>query len=190
MRERSITLKFDLPGGQDRMKQMILYIAKKCESARRFGGIKLNKVLWKSDFDAYAARGVPVTGRAYQRLRLGPAPKEMVPIRRDMLDEKMIRIDEVDFGDDVVEHRIIALVQPNMSYFNDEDIAFVNAAISHYWHMTGRETSDDSHGRAWQTRADQEPMPYESALLSDRRPQAAQMSRLKQIIFDRGLISE
>ena len=190
MRDRTITLKFDLPGGQDRLKQMVLYVSKRCETAKRFGGIKLNKILWKSDFDAYAARGIPVTGRAYQRLRLGPAPKEMVPVRREMVSRGMIRIDQVDFGDDIVEHRTMALIEPDLANFAEGDLAYVESAIGYYWHMTGMETSDDSHGPAWMTRSDQEPMPYESALLSDRRPQTPQMARIKQLIFDRGLISE
>jgi hypothetical protein len=33
-------------------------------------------------------------------------------------------------------------------------------------------------------------MPYESALLSDRRPMANQMTRIRQMIYDRGLTSE
>ncbi len=77
-----------------------------------------------------------------------------------------------------------------MSYFNAEDLKFVNAAISYYWTLTGMETSDDSHGVAWQTRTDNEPMPYEAALLSDRRPGASQMQRLRERIRDQGLQSE
>jgi hypothetical protein len=188
--DRKNTIKIDLPGGQDRLKQMILYIARRCENTPRFGGIKLNKILWKSDFDSYATRGIPVTGRAYQRLKLGPAPKEMVPVRRELLQQGAIRIERVDFGDDIVEQRPVALAEPNMSYFTDDDIKFVEAAIDYYWHKTGEETSDDSHGAAWLTRADQEPMPYESAILSDRRPKRPQMERLKQIIYDRGYLSE
>jgi Antitoxin SocA-like, Panacea domain len=190
MASRTMTLKVDLPGGQDRLKQMILYVAHQCVTTKRFGGIKLNKIVWKAYFDAFATRGAPVTGRPYQRLKLGPAPKEMVPIRREMLRDRLIRIEKIDFGDDIVEHRTIALVEPNMTHFDDDDISFVDAAIRHYWDKTGREASDDSHGPAWASRSDQDPMPYESALLSPRRPRATQMERLKQLVFDRGLLSE
>ena len=61
-----------LPGKQDRLRQMILYVATKCAKAERMGLIKLNKILWKADFDAFAARQRPITGREYQRLDLGP----------------------------------------------------------------------------------------------------------------------
>ncbi len=173
-----------------RLRQLILYIAMQSRDAVRFGRIKLNKVLWKSDFDAFAKRGVPVTGSAYQRLRLGPAPKAMLPLYNDMLRQGWLSEDVTDFGDDVVERRPVALREPDLSLFSLDDLAFVDDAIAYYWALTGMETSDDSHGVAWQTRTDNEAMPYESALLSLRRPGASQMERLRDRIREQGLQSE
>jgi hypothetical protein len=189
-REHKSTLRVDLPGRQNRLRQMILYIAQKCEGAEHFGAVKLNKILWKSDFDAYAARRRPVTGRPYQRLRLGPAPKEMVPVRDRMVESGEIRFEMIDYGDDVIEHRTIALVDPDLRIFSDEDLSFVNQAIEHYWDMTGRETSDESHGLAWRTRDNGDPMPYETAMLSDKPLGQAQLNRLRRMVHDRGLMSE
>lgn len=184
------TFRIDLPGGSERLKQMILYVADRCQRARRFGGIKLNKILWKSDFDAYAARGIPVTGRSYYRLKFGPAPREMLPLHRAMREAGLIRVETVDFGEEIVEHRTVPLVQADLQLFNHDDLMYVDQAIGYYWHLTGMEASDDSHGPAWSTRADRDPMPYETALLSDERPRPAQMARLRQMIYDRELISE
>jgi hypothetical protein len=185
-----ITQKIDLPGGQNRMQEMILYIAQRCAATPRFGLIKLNKILWKSDFDAYAARGVPVTGRAYQRLKFGPAPKEMAPLHREMCQTGRIKVERVDFGENIVERRTIGLVEPDLTLFSIDDLRFVDAAIDYYWDLTGTETSDDSHGVAWSTREDHAPMPYESALLSDKKPGAKQLRRIEQMIYDRGLVSD
>ena len=188
-RQHRITSRIDLPGGQDRLRQLILYVAQRCASATYFGKIKLNKIIWKSDFDAYAERGVPVTGRAYQRLVLGPAAKEMKPIYTEMVSAGMVKVERRDFGDDIVEERTIALFNPNMKWFDGEDIGFIERSIDYYWLKTGTETSDDSHGLAWLTRGNGEPMPYESALLSDRRPQQGQLDRMQQKVRERGLIS-
>ena len=190
MLERRATFKFDLPGGQDRLRQMILYVAERSRNAERFGRIKLNKILWKSDFSAFASRGLPVTGCAYQRLRLGPAPKAMLPLYSEMLRTGLLSEEVMDFGDDVEERRPVAIIEPKMDYFTDDDLHFVDAAISYYWLLTGMETSDDSHGIAWSTRSDGEPMPYQSALLSDRRPGPKQMQRLRDRIREQGLQSE
>jgi hypothetical protein len=185
-----LTFKDDLPGGQNRLRELILYVAQRCERATRFGAIKLNKILWKADFDSFAARQIPVTGRLYKRQRLGPVPGEMLPLRRDMEKKGLIRIEQVELGDGIVEHRTIALVEPDLHLFTPEDIGFVDASIRHYWAMTGMEASDESHGVAWETRSDGDPMPYEAAFLSDRPLTPGQRQRLARRIFDEGWISE
>lgn len=185
-----LTFLYELPGGQNRLRQLILYVAQQCRGTGRFGGIKLNKILWKADFDSFAARQVPVTGRRYQREKFGPVPKEMLPLHRDMQREGIIRVDQVDFGDDIVENRTVPLVSPDLSLFTPEDIAFVDTAILYYWNMTGMETSDDSHGVAWRTRANGEPMPYEAAFLSDHPLSPRQRHRIARRIYDEGWISE
>jgi hypothetical protein len=164
-----LTATVDLPGGQDRLRQLILYISLRCESAPRFGRIKLNKIIWRADFNAYAQRKMPITGRAYQKIELGPAPKEMRPLLDEMTRIGLIDYREFDFGDNVVEMRPIAKVPPNLSYFSQDDLKFVEEAIRYYWEKTGTETSDDSHGIAWKSRRLNETMHYELSYLSDEK---------------------
>jgi len=185
-----LTFTVDLPGGKERLRQIILYVSRECLTAPRFGGIKLNKIIWRADFESFAARGKPVTGRPYQRLKLGPAPKEMLPTHRDMLNEGLIEISRIDFGDGVVEQRTVPVVEPQLDLFDETDLQFVDDSIRYYWGMTGVETSDESHGIAWRTRSDGDPMPYESAYLSDRKLTAPQLTRMKKMIYDKGWISD
>jgi hypothetical protein len=177
-RKRSLTDRVRLPGGQERLRQLILYVSARCGDTPRFGSTKLNKILWKADFDAFAARGEPVTGRRYQRLPLGPAPKEMKPLHREMVERNQIRVEKVDFGDNIIEDRTIPLAPYDLSLFTQEDIAFVNSAIDYYWEKTGRETSDDSHGVAWKTHNNGDTLGYELSYLSDTPLTEAQRLRL------------
>ena len=163
-----LTESIRLHGGQDRLRQLTLYVSQECAAAARFGLVKLNKTLWRADFVSYACRRVPVTGRPYQRLDQGPAPKEMPHILNDLLRDEMIRFDITDFGDGIRERKPVPLGKPNMAYFTDDDVRFVDKAIRHYWDLTGQESSDDSHGVAWQSRENGTPMFYELAYLSDR----------------------
>lgn len=184
---RQPTLMVPMPGGQNRLKQMILYVADRCENARFFGAVKLNKILWKADFGSFSERSIPVTGREYRRQKLGPVLREMVPVQREMLRNGNIKIERRDFGDDIVELRTIAIDKPDMTLFSDCDLHYVEKSISHYWDMTGMESSDESHGVAWLTRANGEPMPYEASILSDRQPSSTQMSRLRRLVKGREL---
>jgi len=178
-----LTAKVNLRGGQDRLRQMILYVSIRCVEAERYGLTKLNKIIWRADFEAFATRGTPITGREYQRLPQGPAPKEMRPLLDEMGKEGLIEYFETEFADGKKEMRPIAKIGPNLSYFTDEDIRFVDASILHYWDMTGTETSDDSHGIAWKSRENKAPMYYELSYLSDeeitQKQRAALLSKLR-----------
>jgi len=178
---KRLTYRVELPGGQLRLREMVLYVSERCATAKRFGKIKLNKIIWKADFDAYAARRVPVTGRAYQRLKFGPAAIEMAPLYGEMLQDGLITIKRVDLGDGYVEQRTIPEMRPELKLFSQDDLDYVEGSIAYYWNLTGEEASDDSHGVAWKSRADGDPMPYELALLSDAQPSAEQAQRLLEM---------
>ena len=50
--------------GDERLGELILYVASKCTEDQLFGATKLNKILWRSDFRAYAKHGEPITASA------------------------------------------------------------------------------------------------------------------------------
>jgi hypothetical protein len=106
-----------------------------------------------------------------------------------MLQQGAIRIERRVYSDEdnIVELRTVPQDIPDLSLFTDEDISYIDASISHYWHKTGTESSDESHGVAWKTRANGDPMPYESALLSDREPSPSQKRRLEELVRQRQL---
>ncbi len=165
---KGLTYKVNLPGGKDRLTEAILYVAEAYKDAARFGLIKLNKVIWRADFAAFAARRVPVTGRSYQRLQFGPAPVEMRPLLNELEQSGTIEIDRVEVGEGKVEQRVVAILPPHNRFFSPSDVEFLDAAIHHYWDKTGVEASDDSHDMGWRTRETGDEMPYELAFLSDQ----------------------
>jgi hypothetical protein len=185
-----LTLQVDLPGGQSRLRQIILYVAEKCRNAEYFGAVKLNKIIWKADFNSYADRQKPVTGREYRRQMFGPVPKELIWVQDEMLKDGAIYLDFRDFGNGYIEKRTIALDRANLDPFFDEiDLGYVDRSIDYYWPMTGVESSDESHGVAWKTRKNGDPMPYELAFLSDAPVQPEQLKKIQALIKDRQLTS-
>lgn len=164
--EANVTYKVELAGGQRRLREAILYVATKGSEMEFLGGIKLNKILWRGDFRSYFHRQQPVTGRQYQRLKLGPAPVEMRPVISGMLRDCILKIQKRKvFGH--IEDRPIALDAPVMRFFSPDDIEYLDESIKHYWSMTGTETSDESHGIAWRSRHDGDAIPYEAAFFED-----------------------
>lgn len=161
-----MTSQIDLPGGQDRLRQLILYVSARCEKAERFGLVKLNKIIWKADFDSFAKRRWPITGRMYQRLKNGPALREMRPLLNELERLGFIEYKNTAFPKGI-EQRPIAQIPPKLHHFTRDDLEFVESSITYYWEKTGTESSDDSHGMAWKARENKQIMHYELAHLSD-----------------------
>src|SRR5436305_6772749 len=111
-----LTWKVHLPGGQKRLREAVLYVSHKCEDANFFGLVKLNKIIWRADFESFAQRGQPVTGRLYQRLKQGPAPVEMLPVLNELQADGLLKIQRVQRGAHV-EQRPIALQGPVLKFF-------------------------------------------------------------------------
>lgn len=177
---QKLTWKVSLPGGQKRLREAVLYVSQKCETAPYFGKVKLNKIIWRADFESFAQRGQPVTGRQYQRLKQGPAPVEMLPILNELQAEGLITYKVRRLGDHE-EQRPVALQSPILTLFSKQDLDYLDQAISVYWDKTGTEVSDISHGVAWRSRDDGDPMPYELAYLSDRPLGIGQKGKLLKL---------
>ena len=171
------------------MREAVLYVSRACESAPLFGLVKLNKIIWRADFESFAQRGQPVTGRQYQRLPQGPAAVEMLPVLDELQADGLLRIENIRIVDHD-EHRPIALAEPVLTLFSRGDLDCLDRAISAYWDKSGRETSDVSHGVAWNSRTDGEPMPYELAYLSDAPIGASQRGRLLKMAMENSWLSK
>jgi hypothetical protein len=165
--------------------EAVLYVSKACDKAQNFGLVKLNKIIWRADFESFAQRGQPVTGRQYQRLKQGPAPVEMLPILNELQAAGLLAIKRVPQGD-YEEQRPIALQEPVLTFFSPQDLLFLDQSIAAYWDKTGKEVSDISHGAAWKSREDGEAMPYELAYLSDESLGRGQRARLLNLAAEYG----
>ena len=150
-----------------RLRELMLYIAQKTKGAERFGATKLNKALWRADFEAYLRFGEPVTGVAYQKLENGPAPYRLLPSRDTLIQAKAAEIQQVPAGGGRYEDRLVSKRRPQVGLFAEEELSLVDEIISDMWNVTGRDASTASHGIAWEITKMHECIPYQAAFLSD-----------------------
>lgn len=159
-----VTYRVSLPGGQRRLKEAALYVMQKAQEFDFFGLVKLNKILWRADFESFHHRRVPVTGRSYQKLKAGPAPVEMKPLLNEMVNGGLISVEETHVPN---EQRPKANVDPVLNDFSPVDLSYLDEAIEYYRGMTANQTSNDSHGIAWRTRELGDNIPYEASIFDD-----------------------
>lgn len=165
--QRTPTFRFTDGAGEDRLRELILYVAAECQDDPKFGATKLNKILWWSDFLAYAQRGKPITGVEYMRLGNGPAPRRLVPVRNEMEADGDIALAEVVGRGGYIQKKIVPLRAANLDVFSAADIAVVDDVIDALWGKTAKGVSNLSHGKAWEVASDGQPLPYEAVFLSD-----------------------
>lgn len=145
----------------DKLKNLMLYIAQQCEDDERFGALKLNKLLFLIDFNAYAAQGKPVTETTYVRRHKGPVPKDLVPARRELINEKKATLERVEVVPGYPQDVLKPLTEPDMSMFNDEERTIIDAIIHGYKPYTGTRLSNASHELLpWKDSLDGEEIPY------------------------------
>ena len=184
-----LTYQVELPGGRTRLREMILYVSERALTMPRWGKTKLNKILWDADFSAYRDRTTPITGRPYQRLKAGPAPIEMPVVLAEMEGDGLIEIEPFLIGNHQ-EQRIVAKAKPSLHFFSPDDLKYMDEAIQRFWNMSAAEASAESHGVAWKTRNDLDPLPYEAALFSDETLAGRSLVRIKELARDQGWKSE
>jgi hypothetical protein len=114
----------------------------KCDDDPYFGATKLNKALFYSDFEAYRRLGAAITGAEYRALPHGPAPKQLLPSRRQM--EQTDRSIAVQTKGN--QKRVVALRDPNLQIFTASEIAVVDEVIEQLAYLDTQTVEDRSHG--------------------------------------------
>jgi hypothetical protein len=185
-RAKEFTERVPLPGDDTRLKELIVYIASRCQDDPAFGAIKLNKILFNADFRSFKRRGRPVTGSPYFRLKHGPAPRAMVPIMRELHEDGAVATQRRYVGG-YEQKRPIALRPADLALFSGEDIAILDEVIDDLWGQSATAVSEQSHGIQWMTRTDKEAIPYEAAFLSDEPVTADDVQRARELIEELGI---
>ena len=151
----------------DKFKELVLYIARKSEGDPNFGAIKLNKLLFFSDFLCYRTFGTSITEATYFKLPFGPAPRRLLPALHQLEEaDDCYQIERNYFGK--TQKRVLARRDPDLTLFSAAEISLVDEVIHILWDNDGREVSELSHRFiGWQAASDQEDIPYETVFVGD-----------------------
>lgn len=171
---------FNVPRGQQRFREMIIYVCRKCEHDPSFGATKLNKILYHSDFRAFERFGTPLTGMRYFRLEQGPAPRAMLPVLRELEREGAVRTappQEFQFE----QRRTTALRDAYLDHFTPDEIDLIDEVIEELWGKTATAASDETHGVAWRTHNFKDDIPYEAVFLADLPPTADDIAEAREL---------
>ena len=173
------TIEYD----ERKMRELIVYIADRCERDPDFGSVKLNKILFYADFLAFGSTGEPITGAEYSKLQFGPAPDlrqliESMSVDRDIAIRRQNR-----FGYE--QTRIMALRDPDLTLFSGVEIALVDSVIASLAGVNASEVSELSHlEHGWKFAGLREAIPYEAVFLSNEPVTDADRERVAELVAE------
>lgn len=157
-------------GDDEKLKELILLLARESEGDATFGAVKLNKELFYSDFLAYLHFGKSITGHDYIALERGPAPKYKMGIINDMVKRGDLAVRKHEaFGD--VQDRAFALREPRLDKFTKDEIQLVHYVVNNCHEKSGKDLTAMSHSFCgWRLAQEKEVIPYFVALIGTREP--------------------
>jgi hypothetical protein len=152
---------------EDKLKELLLYVAQRLFGTSKNGSIKLNKILFFSDAYAYAITGKPITGVTYIRRRFGPAPQGIVDIQNKLSMAGDAEIVELH-GLGRTQKIVIPKRDPNLALFTAPEIKMVDAVIDALTDMDTDFVSEMSHTlEGWRSAQEGEPIPYFTIFLDN-----------------------
>lgn len=152
---------------ETRFKELIVLISELCADDPTYGSVKLNKILYFADFMAYRELGQPITGATYFKLQEGPAPREFLSARRELIKEGRIAIEHRPYFNGVQKRPVVVGSGSQRASFSAEQTQIVTSIVKYFQGMSARDVSDISHREpGWILAEDRANIPYETAWLS------------------------
>lgn len=179
-------VKTKLVADERKLAELILYISEKCANDPTFGAVKLNKILCFSDFLFYAYNDRGITNVEYQKLPNGPAPRRLIPVRDQLINNGDLAVQEVALKSGLTQKRTVNLRRPNLEIFTGTEIAMVDRIIESMENTTAENVSEMSHNLVgWLVADEGETIPYNTIyfanppLTQDDRNRARELKEAK-----------
>ena len=96
----------------DKFRELVLLVAKRSESDPKFGEVELHKLLYFSDFLAFARWGEAITNARYQKNRYGPTARVLNHVVEEVEREEAVSVGSVDYHGHA-QSRVVARRLPN-----------------------------------------------------------------------------
>src|SRR3546814_12290532 len=100
--------------------ELLLYVSERLRGDVAGGATKLNKVLYFAELTHLRRHNSVISGCEFQKLAHGPAPRQLVPVRRRLLESGEAEIEQDDFLGRP-QHRLVPRRPADLSVFRPEE---------------------------------------------------------------------
>lgn len=158
---------------QARLENLVLYFAERSGEDVGYGKIKLNKLLFRSDFEAYRLLGTSITGEEYKHQELGPVAAHLPSLLKRLANQDELVVELIPAGPHTRQVPVPTGKRvSDPSVFSDPERAIIDATLEELREHGGASVSRWSHESSVGWRVHNEAnalIPYSSAPLSIRK---------------------
>lgn len=155
----------DVGYSERKFAELVLYVAERLRNDRAGGATKLNKVIFFVEFTHLRRHQAVISGCEFQKLAHGPAPRQLLPVRRRMIETGDAELVTEDFLGRP-QHRLVPRRPADRSVFTAAELASIDDVLDQLAGMTGTQVSDLAHQEpGWRLTEVGETIPYSTAFL-------------------------
>ena len=169
---------------ENKFVEMVLYVADRLQDDCAGGATKLNKVLFFAEFTHLRRHHQAISGCEFQKLAHGPAPRQLLPARRQLIDSGAAELVEEDFLGRP-QHRLVPTREANLDVFTDDELKTIEDVLTQLAGMTGTQVSELSHQEpGWRLTEVGETIPFSTAFLDYQQVQTPTSERLSKSVAE------
>lgn len=155
----------DLSYSPQKFVELVLYVADRLKDDQAGGATKLNKVVFFAEFTHLRRHGAVISGCEFQKLAHGPAPRQLLPVRKQLIAEGAAELVTEDFLGRP-QHRLVPRRRADLTVFTATELQTIDDVLHQLAGLTGRQVSELSHEEpGWELTEIGETIPYATAFL-------------------------
>lgn len=149
-----------------KFKELVLLLAARSKDDPLMSRVKLNKLLYRCDFESFRILGQSMTGAQYVRGEFGPMAAELPGAEKDLGKRGYLGYRSEGVGP-YTQKIPIALEPPDERQFTSEEHTIIAAALAELLPYGGKAASDWSHEHSagWRVKKMDEAIPYETGIV-------------------------
>jgi len=179
-----------------KFKELIVYLCAAAEQAgdEGFGMVKLNKLLYRADFEAYRLLGRPITGETYQKQEYGPVARDLPIVLDELAAAGRLRWQSIPRGPRT--RKVPTMVGDpdavaDMSAFPEDERRVIENTLRELAAYGGKSASEWSHEESagWNIVPEYGgAIDYASTFISTAPIPTEDLKRARQFVRDRGWV--